>query len=219
MINLQLWKDRKKELKLSFQDIADETGVSISTIKDIFRGATAAPRIDTALRIEIVLGLKECLSPFANNLMRTRIGAGLTRVQMANKIGVETGKYADMESGILVIEKPYLQKICDALETTLDALFGQPVSEIENTAKMQIKKEKQLIIDFINFILSDADTIERHIYYEKLSQENKDLFVSYLLYTKEDLICFRDELLHADYDFDIMLAYQNRPELWKNNKQ
>ena len=55
MVDLELWKQRKKELGLSLQDIADISGVSISTVKDIFRGATTDPRIETVQRIENLL--------------------------------------------------------------------------------------------------------------------------------------------------------------------
>ena len=69
MIDLQLWKERKKALKLSLQDIANETGISISTLKDIFRGATTDPRIETVQRIEKVLGVEHFFTPPANALM------------------------------------------------------------------------------------------------------------------------------------------------------
>lgn len=57
MVNLSLWKEQKKKLRLSLQDIADMTDISISTLKDIFRGATTDPRIETVQRIETALGL------------------------------------------------------------------------------------------------------------------------------------------------------------------
>jgi transcriptional regulator with XRE-family HTH domain len=57
MVNLSLWKEQKKKLRLSLQDIADMTDISISTLKDIFRGATTDPRIETVQRIENALGL------------------------------------------------------------------------------------------------------------------------------------------------------------------
>ena len=59
MYNLEVWKKRKKELKITLDEIAESTGISISTIKDIFRGATYAPRIDTVQSIEQVLGLSD----------------------------------------------------------------------------------------------------------------------------------------------------------------
>ena len=62
MYNLELWKLRKKHLKLTLEDIAERSGIGISTIKDIFRGATYAPRIDTVKAIEKALGIDECIS-------------------------------------------------------------------------------------------------------------------------------------------------------------
>lgn len=57
MYDLEIWKAQKKALHLTLDDIAEKTGISISTIKDIFRGATYAPRVDTVQAIEKVLGL------------------------------------------------------------------------------------------------------------------------------------------------------------------
>ena len=63
MINLELWNAKRRELKKSLADIAKETEISISTIKDIFRGATTDPRIETVKRIERALGLDEKKNP------------------------------------------------------------------------------------------------------------------------------------------------------------
>lgn len=57
MIDIDLWNRRRKELKLSLYDIAEETQIGISTIKDIFRGKRTTPRIDTVEAIEKVLGI------------------------------------------------------------------------------------------------------------------------------------------------------------------
>lgn len=59
MYDLDLWKRKKKELNLTLQEIANKTQISISTIKDIFRGATYAPRIDTVQAIEKALGITD----------------------------------------------------------------------------------------------------------------------------------------------------------------
>ena len=64
MYDLEIWKARKKELKLTLDDISERTGVSISTIKDIFRGATYAPRLDTVQAIEEALELTSNKSVF-----------------------------------------------------------------------------------------------------------------------------------------------------------
>lgn len=40
-------KEKIKNNKISYQEIANNTNISISTIKDIFRGKTKNPRLDT----------------------------------------------------------------------------------------------------------------------------------------------------------------------------
>ncbi len=50
-------KKAKKEKKLTYEQLSQISGVPISTIYDIFRGVTSAPRIDTVQAIEKALGL------------------------------------------------------------------------------------------------------------------------------------------------------------------
>ena len=76
MYNLETWKRRKKELKLTLEQIAEQTGISISTIKDIFRGATYAPRIDTVQAIEKVLKLDTSIwtpEDYSNGIQTTKL--------------------------------------------------------------------------------------------------------------------------------------------------
>lgn len=58
-IDLELWKVKRKELKIDYQTLADQAEVSLNTIKNIFRGATTDPRIETVQRIERALGIEE----------------------------------------------------------------------------------------------------------------------------------------------------------------
>lgn len=62
-MDLELWKKRRKELGLRYDDLAEKAGVSKRTIEDIFRGYTTAPRIDTVEAIERALGINEKSSP------------------------------------------------------------------------------------------------------------------------------------------------------------
>lgn len=61
MINIELWKKRKKELHWSHDDLARKSGVSRRTIAGIFAGDDRGqnPRIDTVQAIERALGLSE----------------------------------------------------------------------------------------------------------------------------------------------------------------
>ena len=46
-MNLENIKKELKNRKITYQMIADNTNISISTLKDIFRGKTENPRLDT----------------------------------------------------------------------------------------------------------------------------------------------------------------------------
>lgn len=56
MFNLNQLKARKKELGLSFDDLARITGYSRRAIIGVFNGETQSPRIDTVQAIEKALG-------------------------------------------------------------------------------------------------------------------------------------------------------------------
>lgn len=57
-MDILLWKQKKKELKLTNQGISDISGVPKRTVEDIFAGVTKFPRSDTVDAIEKALGLK-----------------------------------------------------------------------------------------------------------------------------------------------------------------
>lgn len=50
-------KNRKKELKMTLDELSEKSGIAKRTIEDIFRGATKNPRIDTLQAIERALGI------------------------------------------------------------------------------------------------------------------------------------------------------------------
>ena len=56
-MDLLLWKQRKKELKLTNQAISDISGIPKRTVEDIFAGVTKFPRSDTVDAIENALGI------------------------------------------------------------------------------------------------------------------------------------------------------------------
>ena len=58
MQNLQFYKVRKKQLKLTNLLIAEKSGLPRRTVEDFFSGSTTNPRIDTVLAINKVLGIK-----------------------------------------------------------------------------------------------------------------------------------------------------------------
>ena len=54
-MTLQEMKERKKELGYSYEQIADWSGVPLSTVQKVFGGVTQSPRYDTLRAIEAVL--------------------------------------------------------------------------------------------------------------------------------------------------------------------
>lgn len=57
MLNLELWNKTRKEQKITLDILSEKSGIALSTIKEIFRGKTLTPRIDTVQAIERALGL------------------------------------------------------------------------------------------------------------------------------------------------------------------
>lgn len=57
MYDLELWKRRKKTLHLTFDELSVKSNVSISALKNIFRGTTTDPRIETVAAIERALDI------------------------------------------------------------------------------------------------------------------------------------------------------------------
>ena len=57
MLNIELWNKKRKEQKITLDILSEKSGIALSTIKEIFRGKTLTPRIDTVQAIERALGL------------------------------------------------------------------------------------------------------------------------------------------------------------------
>jgi transcriptional regulator with XRE-family HTH domain len=58
-MNIERLKKAKKQNKMTFEELSLKSGVPLSTIYDIFRGVTTAPRVDTLEQLEKALGLKD----------------------------------------------------------------------------------------------------------------------------------------------------------------
>ena len=56
-MDISILKKRKKELKMTLDEISEKSGIPKRTLEDIFRGKTQNPRIDTMQAIERALGL------------------------------------------------------------------------------------------------------------------------------------------------------------------
>ena len=58
MINLEFYKARKKQLKLTNMLISEKSGLPRRTVEDFFSGASTNPTFNTINAINIVLGIK-----------------------------------------------------------------------------------------------------------------------------------------------------------------
>ena len=56
-MDIEFLKNRKKELGMSFDDLAEKSGIPKTTLTNIFGGHTVSPRIDTMQAINRALGL------------------------------------------------------------------------------------------------------------------------------------------------------------------
>lgn len=56
-MDIQILKQKKKELNFTFEELSQKSGVPIQTLHNIFRGYTVNPRIDTMKAIEKALGI------------------------------------------------------------------------------------------------------------------------------------------------------------------
>ena len=68
-MNIEELKKMKEKAKLTNQEIADLSGIPVSTVNKIFSGVTQNPRYATLLAIEEVLSVKEKL-PFTYDMVR-----------------------------------------------------------------------------------------------------------------------------------------------------
>jgi len=57
-MDLELWRKTKRERKMTYADISEQSGLPIGTIKNIFAGYTPDPRQSTILAIEKALGIE-----------------------------------------------------------------------------------------------------------------------------------------------------------------
>lgn len=62
-MTIQEIKTYLKENKIKYEELAEKTGLSISTIKKIFSGISKYPRVDTMEAIERALGIGDETTP------------------------------------------------------------------------------------------------------------------------------------------------------------
>ena len=92
-----------------------------------------------------------------------------------------------------------------------------------HNAFIDSRKRIECKIRDIEFILSDATTDQRIAYFLDLAAERKELFAWYLLYTKDDLIAYKERLATDYFAIDEFTAYQEelylRPQAEMEDEQ
>lgn len=62
-MTIQEIKQYLKNNKITYQELSEKSGIALNTLKNIFRGKTENPRIDTMQAIERALGLENEKTP------------------------------------------------------------------------------------------------------------------------------------------------------------
>lgn len=62
-MTIQEVKQHLKDNKITYQELSDRSGIALNTLKNIFRGKTEHPRIDTMQAIERALGIEKETPP------------------------------------------------------------------------------------------------------------------------------------------------------------
>lgn len=113
MINIELWRKRKKELHWSHDDLARESGVSRRTIAGIFAGDNRGqnPTIETVQAIERALGLDQPKPAWTEE--DKALGVGDHPVHLSE----EEWTWLELRSVLLdVMGKDYLNALIKMLE-------------------------------------------------------------------------------------------------------
>ena len=78
-----------KAQSITYQQLSDTSGIPLNTLKNIFRGKTLHPRIDTIQAIERALGLDEPAETTADNELLALLN------QMTEEEIIELTNYVD----------------------------------------------------------------------------------------------------------------------------
>ena len=113
-MNIVLWKQLKKELKLKYEDIAKLSGIPLTTVKNIFCGYVKTPRIDTVQAIEKALGITDG-EQYSNNSFNINLTGDETDVLF---------KYREVEKVMGEKGKSLVIDFCNSL---IDAFKKNPL--------------------------------------------------------------------------------------------
>lgn len=69
-MDISIYKQIMKQKKMTYEDLANKTGISLGAIKRIMAGIAKYPRVDTIEAIEKALGLNNDTPPLPQDIMR-----------------------------------------------------------------------------------------------------------------------------------------------------
>lgn len=99
-MDIELWKERKKQLKLTFEDLSKSTSLSVRTLKSLFSGERTNTTTFTVEAIEKALGINQA----PKVILGGAFDIGTARIPLVGQvvagIPVETSEY--LESYITV---------------------------------------------------------------------------------------------------------------------
>ncbi|MEG1989979.1 MAG: helix-turn-helix transcriptional regulator [Clostridia bacterium] len=150
--NLHAIKEKKEGKKILYEEISEETGISLSTIKKVF-----ADKYPVNLKSEIItkfveyykvsydylVGWSETMNPKYHNIY---ISTGLSQKTVECLMN-EKGKISCDETGViastinLLCEKKYLFEVCNLINKYLISEFETEISEKVSTSFKSIAKD------------------------------------------------------------------------------
>lgn len=113
-MDLNQWKQRKKELRLNYDDIAKIAGIPKTTVTNIFCGYVETPRIDTVEAIEKALGINQAPIEWTDEERALGIGNYSTKLS-SNEL-----EWLELRSEVLHIKgETYLNTLIEMIKGAL----------------------------------------------------------------------------------------------------
>ena len=142
MANIEELKARRKELRITFEDLSIKSGIPLRTLENIFHGVTKHPRIDTMQAIERALGIGE--------------------IEQTQELSSEEKEFASLVSQLTEEDRKELARFADYLICKRNK--NLPTIQQSTNITLENKETSRMTIPEIKHYMK-----ERKITYEELS--------------------------------------------------